>query len=251
MSERLQFKPPWSPDLEQLSEGIWLVRGDLKHGMNVYLLADGDGVTAFDAGTKPMVKAVRRAAEKLGGLKRVVLGHSHSDHRGTAPYLDAPVYCHADEKHWAEQPTWQQNAPYWDMDLLTVPHVRWLYKHYLHNRWDGGAVPIAGTVAEGDEVCGFEVIHFPGHSPGQIALWREADGLAISTDVCYFADSERLKPLDYPNVPHRAWNWDHEKARESVQKLAELEPKTLYPGHDVPHSSPRLRDELERAVEAG
>ncbi|MDP9189410.1 MAG: MBL fold metallo-hydrolase [Actinomycetota bacterium] len=251
MAARLQFKPPWSPDLEALNEGIWRVRGDIKHGMNVYLLADGDGVTAFDAGTKPMVKAVRTGAERLGGLKRVVLGHSHSDHRGTAPYLDAPVYCHVDEKVWAEKPTWQQNAPYWDMDLLSVGYVRWLYKHYLHDRWDGGAVPIAGTLTEGDDVCGFEVKHLPGHSPGQIALWREADGLAITTDVVYFADSERLKPLDYPNVPHRAWNWDHEKARESVHKLAELGPRTLYPGHEEPHSSQRLGEELERAADAG
>ena len=251
MSERLLFKPPWSPDLQKLSEGIWLVRGDIKHGMNVYLLADDGGVTAFDTGTKPMVKAVKKAAESLGGLKRVVLGHSHSDHRGTAPYLGVPVYCHPDEKPYAEKPTWQENAPYWNIDLIENKPVRWLYKNWLHNRWDGGSVEIAGTVGEGDDVCGFEVKHLPGHAPGQVALWRESDGLAITTDVCYFADSETLKPLGYPNVPHRAWNWDHEMARASVQKLAELNPKTMYPGHDEPHSSPDLRDELERAAEQG
>ena len=32
--------------------------------------------------------------------------------------------------------------------------------------WDGGPVPIAGTLAEGDDVAGFEVVHLPGHAPG-------------------------------------------------------------------------------------
>ena len=32
--------------------------------------------------------------------------------------------------------------------------------------WDGGAVQIAGTVEEGDEVAGFRVIELPGHAPG-------------------------------------------------------------------------------------
>ena len=58
MAERILFRPPWSPDLQKVAEGVWLLRGDLRHGMNVYLLEDDGGVTAFDAGTKPMVKAV-------------------------------------------------------------------------------------------------------------------------------------------------------------------------------------------------
>lgn len=250
MPERVQFKPPWSPDLEQVTDGVWLLRGDIKHGMNVYLLADDGGVTAFDAGTKPMVKAVKRAAEKLGGLKRVVLGHSHSDHRGTAPFLDVPVFCHPDEKPYAEQPTWQQNAPYWDIDRIEVAAVRWLYKHYLHDRWDGGAVEIAGTVSEGDQVCGFQVVDLPGHSPGLIGLWRASDRLAIVSDAVYFADSARLKPDDYPNVPHPAYNWDSERARQSVRKLASLEPAMVCAGHEHPHSEPDLRERLERAAEA-
>jgi hydroxyacylglutathione hydrolase len=247
-AERIEFRFPWSPRMTKVADRVWLVQGDLKHGMNVYLLEDDGGVTAFDAGTKPMVSAVKKAAAKLGGLKRVVLGHSHSDHRGTAPHLGVPVHCHPDEKPYAEQPTWQENAPYWDMELLTVPTVKFLYKHWLHNRWDGGGVEIAGTVQEGDEVCGFQVMDFPGHSPGQIGLWRESDRVALVTDTVYFADSERLKPLDYPIVPHRAWNWDTEKARESVRKLAALNPATILAGHDNPQVADDFPKQLEEAA---
>jgi glyoxylase-like metal-dependent hydrolase (beta-lactamase superfamily II) len=250
VAERLVFKPPWSPDLQRVTEGVWLVRGDIKHGMNVYLLEDEGGVTAFDSGTKPMVEAVKRAADRLGGLKRVVLGHSHSDHRGTAPYLGVPVHCHPDEKPYAEKPTWQENAPYWNMDLLEVRSVQWLYEHWLHDRWDGGAVEIAGTVQEGDEICGFEVKDFPGHSPGLIGLWRPSDRVAIVTDTVYFADSARLKPLDYPTVPHRAFNWSTEVATESVRKLAALDPWLVCAGHENPHSAPDMRAQLERAADA-
>ena len=228
------------------------MRGDIRHGMNVYLLEEsGGGVTAFDAGTAPMVKAVKLATEKLGGLKRVVLGHSHSDHRGTAPSLGAPVYCHADEAPYAEKATWQENAPYWNIDLIQKPVSRWLYKHWFHNRWDGGAVEVAGTVSEGDEVCGFEVVDLPGHSPGLIGLWRASDRLALVTDTVYFSDAERFKPLDYPSVPHRAWNWNSERASESVRKLAGLNPATLLTGHGEPQSPPNLREQLEAAADRG
>ncbi|MFL5862157.1 MAG: hypothetical protein ACJ780_15480 [Solirubrobacteraceae bacterium] len=37
----------------------------------------------------------------------------------------------------------------------------------------------AGTVAEGDEIAGFEVVDPPGHAPGLIGLFRRSDGLAL------------------------------------------------------------------------
>ena len=50
-------------------------------------------------------------------------------------------------------------------------------------RWDGGAVEIAGTLDEGDEVAGFRVVHLPGHAPGLIALFRDSDRLALVSDT--------------------------------------------------------------------
>ena len=247
MAERIRFQPPWSPTLERLAEGVWVVRGDLKRGMNVYLLEDDGGVVAYDAGARSMVKAVSAAARRLGGLKRVVLGHADSDHRGTAPHLGVPVLCHPDEAGDAAKPG--PFRDYWDMSQLEVARVEWLYRHYLHRRWDGGAVEVAGTVDEGEQLCGFEVIHFPGHAPGLIGLWRESDGLAVVSDTVYFVDSARLAPLPelerdgvtghVASVPHRAWNWDDSKARESLVRLASLRPRTVLAGHEGPlHGDP-------------
>jgi glyoxylase-like metal-dependent hydrolase (beta-lactamase superfamily II) len=234
--------------MEKVTDGVWLLRGDARKSMNVYFLEDGDGVVQFDAGTKAMVRKARAAAAELGGLKRIVLGHAHADHRGTAPSLDAPAYCHPDEVAEAEYDPalWR----YLDISQLPAP-ARWIYPLLLR-RWDGGAVKIDGTVSEGDEVAGFRVIHFPGHAPGQIGLWRESDRLAIVSDVVYLIDSTRLgKPLPEgeASVPHPAWGWDHAKAKESVRKLAALEPAIVCTGHDGPLRGDNLRETLERAAE--
>ncbi|HWO15909.1 MAG TPA: MBL fold metallo-hydrolase, partial [Solirubrobacterales bacterium] len=87
---------------EKVADGVWLLRGDFRGAMNIYFLEDGDGVVQFEAGTKAMRRATRAAGERLGGVKRVVLAHAHADHRGTAPYMGAPVYCHAGEVADAE-----------------------------------------------------------------------------------------------------------------------------------------------------
>ncbi len=234
--------------MERVADGVWLLRGDLRKGMNIYFLEDGDGFVQFDAGSKGMTKKARAEAERLGGLKRVVLGHAHADHRGTAPYMGVPVDCHPDEVAAAESDA--SIAPYMDLSQLPVAPVRWLYP-FLLRRWDGGAVKIAGTVSEGDKVAGFEVIHFPGHAPGLIGLWRESDRVALVSDVVYFIDSTRLKPLPQgeASVPHPAWAWDHAKAKESVRKLAALEPRVVGSGHAEPLRGENLRETLERAAE--
>ncbi|MBS1880465.1 MAG: MBL fold metallo-hydrolase, partial [Actinobacteria bacterium] len=187
-------------------------------------------------------------AAELGGLERVVLGHAHADHRGSAPYLGVPVHCHPDEVADAESAA--SIAPYMDLSLLPVAWVRWLYPTLLR-RWDGGPVRIADTVAEGDEVAGFRVLHFPGHAPGLIGLWRERDRVALVSDVVYLIDSARLKPLPpgEASVPHPAWAWDHQRAKESVRRLAALEPRLVGAGHGQPLTGSGLRGTLERAAE--
>jgi hydroxyacylglutathione hydrolase len=234
--------------LERVADGVWLLRGDFRGAMNVYFIEDGDGVVQFDAGTKSMRKRAAEVGRELGGIERVVLGHAHADHRGTAPYMGAPVFCHPDEVADAESD--RAMAPYFDLSQLPVAPVRWLYPTLL-KRWDGGAVKIAGTVSEGDEVAGFKVLHFPGHAPGLIGLWRESDRVALVSDVVYLVDSARLKPLPHgeASVPHPAWAWNHQEAKRSLRRLAELEPLVVGAGHERPLRGDGLRATLETAAD--
>jgi glyoxylase-like metal-dependent hydrolase (beta-lactamase superfamily II) len=228
---------------EPIAAGVWRVRGGFPgKDMNVYLVRDGDGVLLFDAGIKPMTNAIARAAAELGGLTRVVLGHGHADHRGSAPGLDVPVHCHPAERADAEG---DAGAHYFDLSQLG-PHGRLLLSRMLPV-WDGGPVTISGTLDEGDEVAGFEVVHLPGHAPGLIGLWRASDRLALVSDTFYTLDPQTGRK-GAPRVPHRAFNHDTELARASIRKLAALEPAAAWPGHAHPLTGD-VRGQLERAAE--
>lgn len=235
--------------LDEVAPGVWLLTGDIKGAMNIYFIEGPDGeIVQFDAGTSPMTKRNREVISQFGGIDRVVLGHAHADHRGTAPALGLPVYCHPDEV--ADATSNAAIAPYMNLKELPFAPVRWVYP-FLLRRWDGGAVEIAGTVEEGDEVAGFKVIHFPGHAPGLIGLWRESDRVALVSDTVYFVDSARFKPLPEgeASVPHPAWAWNHQQAKESVRKLAALKPRLVAAGHEHPLRGEDLSEVLLAAAE--
>jgi hydroxyacylglutathione hydrolase len=229
-------------DPEPVADGVWVVRGGFpSKEMNVYLVRDGDGVLAFDAGIRAMADGVAAAAASLGGLTRIVLGHAHPDHRGVAPSFDVPVLCHPDNREDAEG---DGGVRYFDLSKLK-PYARLAYP-YLLRMWDGGPVKIAGTVAEGDDVAGFEVVAIPGHAPGMIALWRAADRLALTSDCFYTLDPQtgRHGPA---RAPHDAFNPDPEQTRASIRKIAALEPAAAWPGHAEPVTGD-VRAQLERAA---
>jgi len=216
-----------SRELERVADGVWLLRGGVPRLYNVYLLEDeGGGVTVFDAGIEIMTRAISGAAAPLGGINRVVLSHADADHRGAAPGLRAPVFVHPADRAAAE--TSSPFREYHRIDRLGIP-ARWAYPS-LFRFWDGGAVEIAGTVDEGDEVAGFRVVHLPGHAPGLIGLFRERDRLALSSDCFYTLDIETSRK-GLPRVPHPAFNHDEQQARASIRKLAELDPSAAWPAH--------------------
>jgi glyoxylase-like metal-dependent hydrolase (beta-lactamase superfamily II)/predicted ester cyclase len=232
-------------ELERVADGVWLLRGGVPRTMSVYLLEDeGGGVTLFDAGIRTMTHAIATAAAPLGGINRVVLGHADPDHRGAAPGLGVPVFCHPADREAAEAEG--SIRDYYHLERLGIP-ARWVYPRLLEF-WDGGAVEIAGTVEEGDDVSGFRVVHLPGHAPGLIGLFRERDGLALTSDCFYVIDPETSRKVP-PGPPHDAFNQSPEQARESIHKLAALDPSAAWPGHADPLTGD-VRAQLERAAAA-
>ncbi|HWC85307.1 MAG TPA: MBL fold metallo-hydrolase [Solirubrobacteraceae bacterium] len=228
---------------ERIADGVWLVRGGFPAKiMNVYLLEEAGGVTVFDAGIEAMAGTVREAAEGLGGIRRVVLAHADADHRGSAPGLGAPVYCHPQERAAAESA--ETFRDYWDLWKLRGPASALMPKLLRH--WDGGAVPIAGTVEEGDDIAGFRVVHLPGHAPGLIGLFRESDRLALCSDCIYTLDVQTGLP-GRPRFPHPAYNLDTDRARASIRKLAALDAAEVWPGHTHPVRGD-VRAQLEGAA---
>jgi glyoxylase-like metal-dependent hydrolase (beta-lactamase superfamily II) len=230
---------------ERIADGVWIVRGGFPiKTMNVYLIEDDGGVTVFDAGISAMGQALRAACARLGGIKRVVLGHADCDHRGAAPVLGQPVYVHE-----ADRTAAGSGSPfrdYWHLDRLSA-YARPVYPKLLTS-WDGGAVTVAGTVAEGDRIAGFDVVGLPGHAPGLIGLFRPSDRLALVSDCFYTLDPQtgRKGP---PRIPHPAFDADLDQTRASIRKLAALEPAAAWPGHADPVTGD-VRAQLERVADA-
>ncbi len=218
-------------EAEPIAEGVWLLRGGFPlRTMNVYLIAEPDGgVAVFDAGIDGMGPAILAAAARLGGVKRVVLGHADPDHRGAAPALAAPVFCHEAEREAAESD--EPFRAYFDLSKLR-PYARPFYAKMLPT-WDGGAVTIAGTVAEGDQIAGFRVVELPGHAPGLIGLFRESDRLALVSDAIYTLDIQTGRKGG-PRIPHPAFDQSTDRASASIRKLAGLEAAIVWAGHAGP-----------------
>ena len=210
--------------------------------MNVYLIESPDGVVVFDAGISAMADQVRAAAEGLGRIDKVVLGHAHPDHRGCASALEAPIFCHPLERADAES---ERGEHYFDNKKLPVP-VRYVYPRLLRH-WDGGPVKISGSLREGDEVAGFFVVHLPGHAPGMIGLFREKDRLALVSDAFYTVDFRTGLGCS-PRLPHDAFTLDRHIACFSLRKLADLHPSAAWPGHLNPIAT-NPRDTLLRIAD--
>jgi hydroxyacylglutathione hydrolase len=209
--------------------------------MHVYLIDTAEGVVAFDAAIRGSGTEILAAAG--GSVAKVILSHSHADHRGAAAELDAPIYCHPAEVEDAEG---DGGEAYIDWPLIESPVVREALPK-LHALWDGGPVPISGTIDEGEDVAGFRVIHVPGHAPGLIALYRDADRLLLGSDIVYTFDAETGE--DSPaRVPHPALNWDTDLARASIKKLRRLGVSSLWTGH-AQHLTGDVSAQLDAAAE--
>ena len=224
-----------------VADGVWRLTLGMPLKINVFFIREDDGVAVFDAGSKPMGPKVRKAADSLGGATRVIVGNAHADHRGGARAIEAPVHCHLDERADMEG---DGGEHYFDFSKLPF-YARPLTPRLMRS-WDDGPLQVAKTLEEGDAVGeGFEVVHLPGHAPGLIALWRESDRLALTSDVFYTLDMWGRD--SEPHLPMDGYNLDTEQARASLLRLAAMEPAAAYPGHANPVTDD-VRAQLERGA---
>jgi hydroxyacylglutathione hydrolase len=200
--------------MKQLAQDVWRLDERIAPLINVYLVGD----VLIDAGRR---QDRRRIFRQLEGreLSAVTLTHAHPDHQGVAADVcDArgvPLACHADDVAAMEgrEPMSGDSA----ISRLVI------------RRWGGPPHKVARVLNEGDEVAGFRVVHAPGHSPGEVIFFREADGVAICGDV--------IRNLSYLTMrkvlcePPNAFNVDSAQNRDSIRKLAALQPKLILPGH--------------------
>jgi hydroxyacylglutathione hydrolase len=236
--------------VERIGEGVEVLRvrspGRVQRTTNIYLLEADGGLTVYETGSIGGATAIRAAAAERGGIRQIVLSHAHADHRGGAARLDAPILCHPQERPGAES----DDGPSYGFDYSKIrnPLIRAITPRML-KAMDGGPLHIAGTLEEGDLIAGFQILHLPGHTSGLIGLWRESDRLAIVSDAVFVWDPFSLLGMPGPvRLPPRAVRPDDAAARDSLHRIAALDPASVWVGHYGPITrDPRAA--LERAAE--
>ena len=95
---------------------------------------------------------------------------------------------------------------------------------------------------------GWRWIHTPGHAPGHVSLWRESDRTLIVGDAFITTKQESAYAVatQRPELhgPPMYFTPDWAQARESVRKLAALEPELVITGHGRALQGGLMRDAL-------
>ena len=203
---------------EPVADGVWRVRGGVPREMNVYLIEDdGGGVTVFDAGRQGMTGAIAAAGQRA---RRASTASCSATATST---IAAPR--RASARRCSATPTTRQTprataaAHYFDFAEAAAPYARPVYPDLLRI-WDGGPVPIAGTVDEGDDVSGFRVVAPPGpRARADRAVPRARRPRADDRLLLHARPADR-PPRARRACRHAAFNLDTEQARASVRKLA-------------------------------
>lgn len=111
-------------------------------------------------------------------------------------------------------------------------------------------LPLNGGFSELPE---WQWIHTPGHSIGQIALFRERDRTLLAADafVTVRQDSfyKVLIQKKEVNGPPRYLTTDWHAAFDSVKKLEALKPELVIAGHGTPMERQELREGLKNLVD--
>jgi glyoxylase-like metal-dependent hydrolase (beta-lactamase superfamily II) len=183
----------------------------------------------------------------------IILTHGHFDHVGAIVDLittwNVPVYAHPLEFPFL---TGQQAYPEPDVTVEggMLAKISRLYpnepidiREALKPLPEDGSIPFAP---------GWRWIHTPGHSPGQVALFRDSDRVLISADAFITVRQDSfykvLVQQREVNGPPRYLTTDWPSAEDSVRRLAALNPEVVVPGHGEAMEGEELRTGLQKLL---
>jgi hydroxyacylglutathione hydrolase len=219
--------------MNQLAEDVWHAPLGPRNAVNAYVLGEVlvDAGYGFQSG-----RAVKAARER--GVTEHALTHAHLDHAGGSARVCRELGLEGVAVGAVDAADVRSGKP------EPPPHLPGALKGV--GRWYGSfpATPVTRELRAGDVVGpGFVVLDVPGHTLGHIAFWREADGVLIAGDVLFninmLTGAAKLGP------PPDFVTTDPALNRESIKKIAALEPRIVGLGH-----GPVLRDRTAERLAA-
>jgi len=176
---------------------------------NVYLVLDRIPILV-DAGMMagPTLKNIKKYIDPEE-IEIIVLTHCHHDHSGAAPALK--------EATGARLLLSQKEVGCVGDDLTTVAYLFGM---------EAPEFKVDGTLSEGMVLdlgqWKLEVLETPGHSPGSICLYEREEKVLFSGDTVFPDGSIGRTDMVGGSM---------EDLVSSIQRLTQLEVKTMYPGH--------------------
>lgn len=206
--------------LRKLADDVYQVCGVTPHAINSYII---DGVL-IDGGTRYSGRRILRDIAKFQ-IHAHAVTHAHPDHFGASNQICEELGI----------PFWVGHADADAAENLLLMYDR-LPAHWaprLLSRLQGGPPrAVNRRLREGDAVGRFTVIEVPGHTVGHVAFWREMDRTLLVGDVaCGHHPFTRARGLREPMTFLTA---DPPRNRESIARLASLEPALVCFGHGPP-----------------
>lgn len=208
-------------------------------------------VDAGVVGTKALIKAAAEA--RFGTDARpaaIVLTHGHFDHVGALADLSAewevPVYAHD-----LEHPYLDGRAAYPTGDAAVGGGLLTSLSPLYPTRPVDVSSRLWPLPADGSlpGMPGWRWLHTPGHTPGHVSLWREADATLIAGDaiVTTAPESVYATALQTPELhgPPLYFTIDWDRAARSVALLAALNPALIVTGHGRAMQGPDMNAALQ------
>lgn len=228
--------------------------------VNIIMIGEpgSDKWILVDAGMPRSGEEIKKVAEKRYGKgskpAAIILTHGHFDHVGGLVYLidewNVPVYAHpleflylVGEKRYPEPDTSVEGGM-----LAKISSI-----------YPIEPINISGVLQELPKnntipwLPEWRWIHVPGHSPGQIALFRESDRFLIAADAFVTVKQDSfykvlIQKTEVHGPPvYLTTNW--EMAKESVIKLNLLKPEFAVTGHGSAIQGEELKEGLKNLVE--
>ncbi|WP_059044482.1 MBL fold metallo-hydrolase [Paenibacillus rubinfantis] len=228
--------------------------------VNICLVGDpaGQDFVLVDAGMPGSANEIVSVTETRYGAgrkpKAILLTHGHFDHVGAVIELieqwNIPVYAHELEipyltghKSYPEPDPTVEGGMVAKMSALFPNEPINLGKHVQPLPSDGSVPHLAG----------FRWIHTPGHTPGHVSLFRDKDRTLMAADAFVTVRQDSLYKVLTQEMeisgPPRYLTTDWTAARESVRKLAALQPTVAVTGHGRPVSGQVLSEGLQKLVD--